>query len=51
METSALYGLGRMCGHNVLTICNVIAGRTSGKFSKDYHKSMDDLIDLVLERL
>lgn len=51
METSALYALGKMLGHKTLTLCNVIAGRTEGKFSKDYHKSMEDLIDLVLERI
>lgn len=51
METSALYALGKMLGHKTLTLCNVIAGRTEGKFSKDYHKSMEYLIDLVLERI
>ena len=51
METSALYALGTMLGHRTLTICNVIAGRTEGKFSKDYHKSMEDLIDMVLEKI
>lgn len=51
METSALYALGKMLGHKTLTLCNIIAGRTEGKFSKDYHKSMEDLIDLVLERI
>lgn len=51
METSALYALGSMLGHKTLTVCNVIAGRTSGKFAKDYHRSMEELIENVLERL
>lgn len=51
METSALYALGTMLGHKPLTLCNVIAGRTNGNFSKDYHRSMEDLIDLVLDRI
>lgn len=51
METSALYALGTLLGHKTLTVCNVIAGRTSGKFAKDYHRSMEELIENVLERL
>lgn len=51
METSALYALGRILGHNTLTVCNIIANRVSKQFSKDYKKSTDKLIQLVLERV
>ena len=51
METSSLYCLGRNLGHNVLTICNVVANREQGTFAKDYHKSMANLIELVLDRI
>ncbi len=51
METSALYMLGTMLGHKTLTLCSVIAGRSAGKFSKDYHTAMQELIDTVLERI
>ncbi len=51
METSALYMLGSMLGHKTLTICSVIAGRSSGKFKGDYHSAMEQLIDTVLERI
>ena len=51
METSALYFLGQMLGHNTLTICAIIGNRFTKKYSKDYNKTIDAMIDLVLERL
>jgi uridine phosphorylase len=51
METSALYGLGRLLGHNTLTTCAVIANRAKGTYSEDHHKVIEKLIDVVLERL
>lgn len=51
METSALFGLGAILGHNTTTICDIIANRVIKQFSKDYKKSVEKLIELVLERL
>ena len=51
METSALYGLGSMLGHDCSTCCVVIANRIRKEFSKDYHKDVDSLIQTVLERI
>ncbi len=51
METSALYGLGRLMGHEMLTVCVIIANRVSKKFCKDYKPFMEQLIQTVLERL
>ena len=51
METSALYGLGRMLGHNTCTICTIIANRLAKKYSEDYQISVDKMIRLVLGRL
>ncbi len=51
METSALYGLGGMLGHNCATVCTVIANRVAKSFSTDYQKSVDRLIDHTLDRL
>ncbi|MBE0638490.1 MAG: nucleoside phosphorylase [Bacteroidales bacterium] len=51
METSALYGLGKLLSHNTLTMCAVIANRATGEYSKDYHAVIDRLIQIVLERL
>lgn len=51
METSALYGLGTMLGHNCLTACVIIANRVRKEFTKDYKKSVELLIENSLERL
>jgi len=51
METSALYGLGKLLGHNCLTVCAVIANRALDTYSKDHHKPIEELIKVVLERI
>ncbi len=51
METSALYALGRILGHNTLTICDIIANRVTKQFSKDYKASVERMIQVVLERI
>lgn len=49
METSALYGLGKLLGHDTLTICNVIANRVRKEYSKDVKKSVDNMIRYALD--
>ena len=49
METSALYGLGKLLDHHTLTICNVIANRVRKEYSKDAKKSVDEMIRYALE--
>ena len=51
MESSALYGLGKMMGHNCLTICVAIANRVTEKFLSDYHPYIQRLIFDTLERI
>lgn len=51
METSALYGLSKLMGHNACTMCAVIANRFSKTFSKDYQLTIDKLIENTLQRL
>ncbi len=51
METSALYGLGKLLGHETCTVCAIIANRVAKKYSKNYHVAVEKLIQLVLERL
>ena len=51
MESSAIYGLGRLLGHKTLTCCLGIANRITKEFSSDYHRAMDKLIDTVVERI
>lgn len=51
METSALYYLGQTLGHNTLTICAIIGNRLNKKYSKDYKRTVEKMINLVLSRL
>jgi uridine phosphorylase len=51
MESSALYGLSEILGHQALTICLIIANRARGEFMGDYQPAMSDLIQYVLETI
>lgn len=51
METSALYGLGKLLGHNCLTVCVIIANRMRKEFTSDYTKSVDHLIEQCLHKI
>lgn len=49
METSAIYGLGRLLGHHCLSLNAVIANRVRKEFSKDTAATVDHLIRHSLE--
>lgn len=51
METAGYYALGRLLGHEVLSLNAIIANRVKNKFSKDPNKVIDALIKKVLERI
>ncbi|OWP84786.1 phosphorylase [Flavobacterium columnare] len=51
METSAIYGLGKLLGHNCLSLNAVIANRANGTFSEDPYKAVDALIIYTLDKL
>ena len=51
METSALYGLGKMLGHETLTICVAIANRFNHEINKNYKTAIIELIQLVLNKI
>lgn len=51
METSALFGLSGLMGHQSATICAIIANRYKKEFSPDYNKTIDSLIQYTLNRL
>jgi len=51
METSALYGLGSLLDHNVMTICALIANRATNETCPDHKTLIGRLIEMVLERL
>jgi uridine phosphorylase len=51
METAAIYGLSKLLGHNALSLNAIIANRSTGTFSKDPYKAVDELIKYTLEKL
>ena len=51
MESSAIYGLSKMLGHEALTVCLIIANRVSLTANENYRSEMKRLILLVLDRL
>lgn len=51
MESSALSGLAAMLGHKAMTCCMVIANRYAAQMNTSYKNSIDDLIQLVLQRI
>ncbi len=51
METSSLYILSKMLGHNALTVCDIIANRITDDFNPDYKSSMEHLVKEMLNRL
>jgi uridine phosphorylase len=51
MESSAIYGLSKMLGHDALTICLIIANRVTLSANENYREKMISLIKLVLNRL
>jgi len=51
MESSAIYGLSKMLGHEALTVCLIIANRVTLTANENYKKQMLKLIQLVLNRL
>lgn len=51
METSAIYGLGKILGHHCLSLNAVVANRISQQFSKDHFGTMEKLIKVALEKV
>ncbi|MGH2645480.1 MAG: phosphorylase, partial [Chitinophagaceae bacterium] len=51
METSAIYGLGKLMGHHCLSINTVVANRSTHQFSKDGKKAVENMITKSLEVL
>ncbi len=51
METSALFGLGKLLGHQTITVCAILANRVLKQYSKDYNKTVDKLIEYLLVKL
>ena len=51
MESSALFGLAKLLGHQAVCLCAMIANRASGEFTDDYKGVVNKLIIFTLEHL
>jgi uridine phosphorylase len=51
METSAIYGMGKVLGHHCLSLSAIVANRISKEFSKDGGAAVENLIQKTLEIL
>jgi len=51
METSAIYGLGKLLGHHCLSLSAIVANRVAKEFSKNSAKTIDALIQKTLSIL
>ena len=51
METAAIYGLAKMHGHRAVSLNAILANRATGEFSRQGHKTVDELIKFTLEKL
>ena len=51
METAGIYGLGRVLGHDCLSVNTIIANRALKTFSKDSHQAVEHVIQKTLEIL
>jgi len=51
METSAIYGLSKLLGHDACSMNAILANRALGTFSKNPQKTIDKLITYTLNKL
>lgn len=51
METSALFSLGKMLGHECITCCAILANRANDTFINNHDKAVDNLIRDVLTKI
>ncbi|WP_191859528.1 nucleoside phosphorylase [Hanstruepera ponticola] len=51
METSVIFGLSKLLGHNAVSLNAIIANRATGEFSNDPKKVVDDLIVYTLDKI
>ncbi len=51
METSAIYGLSKLMGHNACSMNCIIANRANMTFSNDPYKAVEELIVYTLDKL
>ena len=51
MESAALAGLSALLGHKAMTVCIVVANRIAKDTDTEYKDRIDDLIEIVLDRI
>ena len=51
METSAIFGLSKLLGHQACSMNAILANRTNGTFSNSPEKTIDALIQYTLDKL
>lgn len=51
METSGIYGLSKLMGHQAVSMNCILANRATEEFSENPEKSIDELIKYTLEKL
>ena len=51
METSVIYGLAKLLGHNALSLNAIIANRANGTFSDKHKQTVYKLIEFALEKI
>lgn len=51
METAGYYSLGKLMGHEMLSLNAILANRSRGTFSKNPNKVIDGLIEKALDRI
>ncbi|MBN1924508.1 MAG: nucleoside phosphorylase [Prolixibacteraceae bacterium] len=51
MESSAIFGLSKLMGHEAITICLIIANRVTLDANENYHPMMEKLVEYVLNKL
>lgn len=51
METSAIYGLSKLLGHNAVSMNAIIANRANGTFSENPSDTVEKLISYTLNKL
>ncbi len=51
METAGIYGMAKILGHKALSCNAILANRITHEFSQQPQKVVEDLIEMVLERV
>lgn len=51
METSTIYGMSKLLGHDAVSLNAIIANRANGTFSANPRKVVEDLIKYTLDKL